>query len=504
MKGEEAYEKLTRLWREAATLASCSAVLEWEQQTTMPARGASHRAAQLSLLAGLHHQRVTDGRLADLIAEVEDSPLMSDPLSVPAVNVREIRRAFRKATKLPQSLVEELARTCSLAQDEWAQARKANDFARFQPWLEKVLELTRQRARAMNADAPMYDVLLDDYEQGATTAALTPLFARLRDELTGMVASITSAPRQPNASILERYYPVDRQQVFGEMAAADLGFDFDRGRLDTTTHPFCTTLGPDDCRILTRYNPRFFSESFFGILHEAGHGMYEQGLNPEQFGLPMGEAVSLGIHESQSRLWENQVGRGEAFWKHYYPKARGVFREALADVSLNDFHFAINHVAPSFIRVEADEVTYNLHILIRFELELALLSGHLPVADLPGEWRSKYRNYLGIEPPNDALGCLQDVHWSAGLIGYFPTYTLGNMYGAQLFDRADQDLGGIDALNQKGQFAELLGWLHEKVHRQGKRYLPAELVRSATGAKPSVEPLLRQLKGRFLPLYGLT
>jgi carboxypeptidase Taq len=254
---------------------------------------------------------------------------------------------------------------------------------------------------------------------------------------------------------------------------------------------------------LTRYNRNFFNESFFGILHEAGHGLYEQGLLPEHYGTPMGEAVSLGIHESQSRLWENSVGRSRPFWRHYYPKARGIFRDALGSLPMEDFYFAVNKVAPSFIRVEADEVTYNLHILIRFELERALISEDLSVDALPAAWNDKYQKYLGILPPDDALGCLQDVHWSAGLIGYFPTYTLGNIYGAQFFNQANTDLGGLDARIAAGEFEGLLGWLREKIHRHGKRYQPVDLVREVVGADPSPEPLVRQLHAKFDELYGL-
>jgi carboxypeptidase Taq len=503
MNRMDAYAALLSLWREAHLIASSAATLEWEQQTTLPTRASEYRAQQIAYLAGLHHEKSTDPRVGDLLHQLESSPVEGDPLSVEAVNVREIRRAYDRQTKLPKSLVEALAQTCSLAQHEWARARQERDFAHFQPWLSKVIELTKSKAIALDPQAPAYDTLLDEYERGATSSQVEEVFTALREPLVRLVQQIGQAKRSAPTEILHRSYPNDRQQIFGEMAAAEIGFDFDRGRLDTTTHPFCTTLGPHDCRILTRYNAHYFNESFFGILHEAGHGLYEQGLQPEHFGTPMGEAVSLGIHESQSRFWENQVGRSRPFWNRFFPRARGVFREALRSVSVDDFHFAVNGVAPSFIRVEADEATYNLHVMIRFELEQAIVSGDLPIADIPRVWNERYRDYLGITPSNDAEGCLQDVHWSAGLIGYFPTYTLGNVYSAQISQAADRDLGGIDGLIERGEFRSLLDWLRDRIHRHGKRYSPRELVRQATGQDLSPAPLLQSLREKLSSLYGL-
>ena len=293
------------------------------------------------------------------------------------------------------------------------------------------------------------------------------------------------------------------QEAFGKLVAGAIGFDFQRGRLDVTHHPFCSSMGPHDCRITTRYDEHYFPMAFFGILHEAGHGLYDQGLPTAHYGLPPGSYVSLGIHESQSRLWENAVGRSRAFWQFFFPVAQQQFPDALADVSLDDFHFAINDVRPSLIRIEADEATYNLHIIIRFELERAALRGDLSVADLPGAWREKYREYLGIEPPNDADGVLQDIHWSAGLIGYFPTYTLGNLYAAQFFQQADADLGGIDDLLSRGEFGPLLQWLRERIHARGQCYSAAELADTVTGKPLTHQPLLDLLRRKFEPLYGI-
>jgi carboxypeptidase Taq len=296
---------------------------------------------------------------------------------------------------------------------------------------------------------------------------------------------------------------VDRQAIFAQAAAAAVGFDFDAGRLDVTAHPFCLTVGPGDCRITTRYNAKHFNEAFFGVLHESGHGMYEQGLDPEHVGTPAGMALSLGIHESQSRLWENQVGRGRPFWEHFFPRGKQVFLDALRDVSLDDWMFAINDVRPSFIRVEADEATYNLHILLRFELERAILKGDLKVADVPRVWNEKFKAFFGLTVPSDAQGCLQDVHWSFGGIGYFPTYTLGNLIAAQLMKKARRDLSGLDDDFRRGEFSRLKGWLNEKVHREGGRYRAQELCRRVTGKPLSHEPLLAYLRGKYAPLYHL-
>jgi carboxypeptidase Taq len=303
--------------------------------------------------------------------------------------------------------------------------------------------------------------------------------------------------------VLEREYPVPRQEVFSQAAASAIGFDFDAGRLDVTTHPFCSTPGPGDCRITTRYNPRYFNEAFFGVLHEAGHGIYEQGLPRQHFGTPAGTHASLGMHESQSRLWENQVGRSRPFWEHFFPRARQVFHAALRDVTLDDFYFAINDVRPSCIRVEADEATYNLHIILRFELEQDLLTGNLPVADVPGAWNEKFEQSLGLKVPDDRRGCLQDVHWSGGGIGYFPTYTLGNLYAAQLMEQAQADLGNLAEDFRRGEFSRLKGWLNEKVHASGRRYPASELCRRITGRDLTPAPLLKYLRAKYAPLYGL-
>ncbi|HWC90652.1 MAG TPA: carboxypeptidase M32, partial [Pirellulales bacterium] len=449
------------------------------------------------------HDRFVDPRIEDWLSALEASPLAADPLSDTGATIRQLRRQYDKKTKLPKRLVEELARTAVLGQQVWQEARANNDFAAFAPLLDRTLTLKREQAEALGYDDNPYDALLDEFEQGERAADVARVLAALRAELVPLVAAIAESRRRPDVSLLARNYPVDRQQAFGHDAAARIGFDFNRGRLDVTAHPFCSGMGPNDCRITTRYQPQFFNSGFFGILHEAGHGIYEQGLRTDQYGLPLGEYVSLGIHESQSRLWENLVGRSRAFWEHFLPEARRRYPEALSDVGLDAFFFAINDVRPSLVRVEADEATYNLHILIRFELEQALLLGDLPIADLPAAWKEQYQRALGIEPQGDADGVLQDIHWSAGLIGYFPTYSLGNLYGAQFFEQADADLDGLAAQFSRGEFEPLKKWLAENIHQHGQRYTAAELIERVTGKPLSHEPLMRHLRGKLGPLYGL-
>jgi carboxypeptidase Taq len=503
MKADAAYAELLRRAREVALLASCEELLGWDELTYMPRGGVEIRARQMALLAGINHEKATDPRIADLLAAVEGTPLVSDPHSPAAVNVRELRRVYDRLTRLPRKLVEEIARVSSVAQQQWAVARRHSEYRRFRPWLQKIVALKRREAEALGYEAVPYDALLDEYEPGATSEAIARLFGALRGELVPLANALTHAPRRPDAGVLHRAYPVERQRAFGEAVAAAIGFDFERGRLDITTHPFFSSIGPGDCRLTARYSADNFSDAFFGILHEAGHGLYEQGLDPAHHGTPLGEAPSLGLHEAQARLWENTVGRSRPFWVHFFPQARRAFPDALRDVTLDDFHFAVNNVEPSSNRVRADEVTYNLHILVRFELERALLSGDLKAVDVPGAWNELYRHYLGVTPKDDAEGCLQDGHWGAGQIGYFPTYTLGNLFGAQLFERAAEDLGDLSEPFARGAFGGLLGWLREKVYRQGHRYPAAELIEQVTGSPPDPRPLVRALRRKYGELYGL-
>lgn len=498
----DAYASLVTHFRELTALQSCSAVLGWDQQTYMPKGGAAYRGEQLALLAKLCHERATDPRVADWLATAEVAPDSAE-----AANVREWRHGYDRATKLPARLVEELALATSAAHEAWETARKEDKFETFRPHLETILKLKREEASALTPLSPrgkgvggegedLYNSLLDEYEPGCTTAQLKALFAELNASLVPLIRKLADGPTA-DTSCLRREFPVDRQKWFAESAAEAIGFDFRAGRLDTTAHPFCTTLGPGDCRLTTRYNPRAFNEAFFGVLHEAGHGMYEQGLPADAFGTPCGSYCSLGVHESQSRLWENQVGRGASFWRHWFPRLKQAFPGVLSDVTADIFLKAVNAVQPSLIRVEADEATYNLHIAIRFELEVALIGGDLSVADLPAAWNDAYEKALGVRPRSDATGCLQDIHWSFGGFGYFPTYTLGNLLAAQLFATATTALPDLNTAIAGGDCVPLLNWLREHIHRHGRRFRAGDLCRNATGVELSAKPLLAYLFGKF-------
>jgi len=499
---DNAYQELNDWMKKTSLLASCGGVLGWDERTYMPRAGSAHRGDQLSLLAGMVHERITDSRVGDMLAGAEGE-LGTDSLAPEAVNVKHWRRWYDRSTKLSKALVEEIARVTTVGQQIWGDAREKNDYAAFKPTLADIVRLKREEASALSDGGGLYDALLDDYEPGETSENLKQVFKSLRDELIPLVEAIQGAKRQPDFGIMLRDFPVDRQESFGKLAAAAVGFDFNAGRLDETTHSFCSGMGPGDTRITTRYDLNEFNQSFFGILHEAGHGLYEQGLSDAHWGTPMGEAVSLGIHESQSRMWENFVGRSPAFWRHFFPQVKELFPEVLSDVTEDAFVFAVNAVKPSTIRVEADEVTYNLHILLRFEMEMALIEDELSVDDVPGLWNEKFEHFFGYPIEKDTDGCLQDIHWSGGGIGYFPTYTLGNLYGAQFFDTAREEVGDLDAQFAAGEFEPLKSWLTEKVYLQSMRYLPVDLVQEITGKPLSHAPLMRHLTTKYSTLYGL-
>ncbi|GAB4160724.1 MAG: carboxypeptidase M32 [Planctomycetaceae bacterium] len=498
------YDELIQHLREVSLLGSCVSVLGWDEQTYLPPAGAEHRANQMSLLAGMRHEKATDKRIGELLDSLEAGGESGADDSPRAVNIREARRQYDRATKLPRTLVEEMSRVTSLSQQAWIEARKNKDFSAFLPWLDQVIGLKREEAEAIGyGDGVPYDALLDDYEPGANTADVKAVFAALRAETVPLVKAIADSDRKPDETIITRSYPIPAQREFGIQAAKAIGFDFNAGRLDEAAHPFCSGFGPGDCRLTTRYDEHHFSGAFFGTLHESGHGIYEQGLDKSAYGTAMGESASLGIHESQSRMWENFVGRSRAFWSYFYDRAQAAFPEALGRTDVDAFYAAINDVRPSFIRVEADEVTYNLHIMLRFELEQQLITGELKPADVPTAWNERFTADFGITPPNDALGCLQDIHWSAGLLGYFPTYALGNMYAAQFFAAANRELGDLNAMFAKGEFAPLKEWLNTNIHQRGKQYHADKLVEVVTGEPLSHEPLMKHLHAKFDAIYGL-
>jgi carboxypeptidase Taq len=503
MRADQAYDELLRRVREETLLTTVEALLDWDEETYMPPGGVENRSEQLALVAGLLHERGTDPRVGELLAIVEHSDLVADAGGPAAVNVRALRREYDRFVRLPRTLVQDVARTTALAQKAWASARGASDFARFRPWLERIVALKRAEAECVGYGDEPYDALLEDFEPGLRSAVVARLFDALRRELVPLAERIVGAPRQPDQAVLRRHFPRDRQRRFGERVAGAVGFDFGRGRMDLGVHPSCIGMGPGDCRITLRFDDRDFAGGLLTILHEVGHGLYELGLDPEHYGTPMGEVASVGMDESQARFWENRVGRDRRFWDHFYPHARELFPESLGDVSTDEFHFAINRVAPSLIRIHADEVTYNLHVMIRFDLERALLSGALPVADLPGAWNAAYRQTLGIAPRTDTEGCLQDGHWADGMIGYFPTYALGDVFAAQLYACAELELGSLGEQFALGEFAPLAQWLGRRVYRQGGRHPSARLIELVTGSPPDHRPLVRLLKAKYETLYDI-
>ena len=502
MTARDTYEKLRAHLKEYSTLDSTSSLAEWDQETYMPAGGGEARTNMLGLLARLTHEMFTDPRVNDWLTECESSELAGGD-TVEAANIRELRRKYDRQARLPREFVQEEARLTSKAQQVWSQARKKSDFAMFAPYLEKVIAMQREKADLFGFTTEAYDALMDDYEPGATAAEIESVFAGLLPELVSLNARLKDAPRRPDIGIIKRPYDVPKQRIFAETVVAALGYDFDEGRIDEVAHPFCTSFGPGDHRICTRYYPEDLAEGLTGVVHETGHALYDMGLNREDYGMPTGDATSLGIHESQSRMWENQVGRSRGFWEYFFPQARRIFRESLQGVSLEQFYHAMNYSTPSFIRVEADEATYNLHIMLRFELERAILRGELKTADIPGEWNKRFKEYFGLDVDKDSNGCLQDVHWAIGCIGYFPTYCLGNLYAAQFYAKANGEMPGLESDFARGDFSRLLGWLRKNIHVHGSRYRAADLCLRVTGKPLSHRPLVDYMKAKYEDIYGI-
>ncbi len=489
------YDKIVERCREIALYQSTASLLRWDQETFLPRRGQAYRAEQCAFFGGKVHRLFVAEEVGGWIADCEDAGL--EPGGVEAANLRDWRWSYDRSTKLPAEFVEEAERARALAMPAWAEARAKSEFGLFRPHLEKVVEINRRKAELLGYGEEPYDALLESYERGATTAGVAELFGRLKPQLVEIGQAAARRSEAVPGDLLHGDYPEGAQRAFNREVAEAIGFDFEGGRIDTTAHPFCSGLAPGDTRLTTRYESGDFSSSFYGVLHEAGHGLYEQGLPEEHYGTPAGSSVSLGIHESQSRLWENHVGRQAAFWEHWFPRAAHHF-DALRDRSADDLAAAAARSQPSFIRVEADEATYDLHVILRFEIERALIGGELEVADLPAYWNTKFREFFGLEVKRDAEGCLQDIHWSMGALGYFPTYTLGNLGAAQLFATACCERPEIPAELASGQYATLLGWLREKVHRHGSQMLPQDLIEAATGAPLSADAHLEHLRGRYL------
>jgi carboxypeptidase Taq len=499
-------EKLDELKKRFAVvndLMQAAAVLSWDQQTYMPSRGVSARAEQLATLDKLAHEHFIADENGALLDDLSDSAVTLPYDSDEASLIRVTRREYDKAKRVPPALVEEMTRAASLAFEAWQQARAESSFKLFLPYLEKNVELRIQLADCLGYNNRVYDALLDRYEPEMTTAQVEAIFAPLRKEIVALVQQITRRADTVDDAVLHREYDEQKQWDFGVQVIKRIGFDFERGRQDKSAHPFTTGFGLDDVRITTRINKNFLPTMLFGTIHETGHALYDMGYRAELERTPLAGGASLGAHESQSRMWENMVGRSRGFWQYWFPHLQEIFPAQTTDQNAETFYRAINKVAPSLIRVEADEVTYGLHIMLRFEIENALVERKFKVADVPEAWNAKMKEYLGIVPPNDAQGCLQDVHWAYGDLGYFATYSLGSMFAAQLYEKALRDHPAIPEQIARGEFAELLNWLRQTVHTHGRKFTLAELARRATGEPLQARSYVAYLKKKFGEIYGM-
>ena len=505
MAFRETLEKLHTIDRESRHLEKALAVLRWDQETYLPEKGVEERSEQLALLEGIAHERLTSpetGQLLSGLGSTRENPGGDEKL--PALErdfLKTLRRNYDRAILLPGDFVSAAARAEGLSQAAWVSARRDNDFSVFLPHLVKMIDFARQKAVYWGWQDNPYDGLLDIYEPGMGADAIAAVFTPLGQRLSALLRKIASKPRPDNSFLLAEF-ELENQACFSRDLLKRLGFDSQRGRLDVSAHPFTTILGSDDVRITTRYLPRQVLSGIFATIHEAGHAFYEMDLPAEIRGSCLADGASMGIHESQSRLWENVIGRSKPFWEGMLPVLRSYFPAALFQATTDDFYPAINLVEPSFIRVEADEVSYSLHVILRFELERELLSGSLNPAELPDVWRSKMKELLGVEPETDSQGVLQDVHWSMGAFGYFPSYALGNLYGLEFWQKLKSDLPGTETLIAEGNFTPIRDWLRDTIYVWGRRLEPPLLLKTVTGKALSSEPFLAYIESKYAGIYG--
>jgi len=499
---QDAYGKLVERLGEVYDLGAAAGLLSWDQRTKMPAAGARARADQLATLTRLAYERFTADEIGELLEELKPYEASLDYDSDEASLVRVARRDYEKARRVPLELRAETARAAALAEPVWREARLASDFDSFLPHLERAIELKREYVACFEPYDDPYDPLLDDYEPEMKTAEVRRVFADLKAGLVPLVAAIAERSDAAEVPQLVGPFPLEAQQEVELTLLRAFGFTDEEWRLDETAHPFASKGGPQDIRLTTRHVPDSLT-SLFACMHEFGHGLYEHQVDRGLYRTPLQRGASLGVHESQSRMWENMVGRSLAFWRGFYPTLQAAFPDALAGLDVDGFYRAVNRVEPSLVRIHADEVTYNLHIILRFELEQELIGGRLPAHELPAAWDARVEQYLGIEVPDVADGCLQDVHWSSGSFGYFPTYALGNVVAGQLWERIRADLPDLEQAIERGEFAPLREWLREHVHRHGRKFLPRELVERVVGAAIDPQPLLGYLRAKFGAIYGL-
>ncbi len=498
----EKINRLKQIMEEVADLGSAASLLGWDQQTYMPIGGGEARGHQLATIGKLAHQKATSDEVGKLLDDLKKEFNGADPVSDDAAMVRVAARDYDKAVRVPSEFISEQAIVTTKAFEAWAEARSKSDFSIFRPHLEKVVELVKKYVSFFPPGDHPYDTLLDDYEPGMKTAEVQAIFNGLRPKQVELIKAISKRP-QVNDKFLHKKYNENKVWDFSAGVTRNFGYDWSRGRMDKAPHPFESSFSVNDVRITNRFEPNSPLATIFSGMHEAGHAMYEQGINLSYERTALAHGTSLAVHESQSRMWENLVGRSLPFWEHVYPQLKKTFPSQLDGVGLKNFYKAINKVEPSFIRVNADEATYNLHIMLRLEIEIAMVAGKIAIKDLPQIWNSKMEEYLGVTPPNDALGVLQDIHWSIGSIGYFSTYALGNLVSAQLWEQINKDIKDLDTQISKGKFEALLGWLRENIHKHGRKYDPQVLVKKVTGSKITPEPYVRYLKTKYSEIYGL-
>lgn len=493
--------KLKKILNEVCDINSAIAVLGWDQQTYMPQGGAEERAGALGTLSELSHIKFTAAETGKILDSLDHELKNLDPDSDDACLIKVARREYNKKTKVPAPFVAEMAETSAIAQHVWEKARETSDFKIFAPHLEKIFEQKKRYAGFFGPYEHVYDPLLDDYEPGMKISDVKAIFEKVKPAQVELIKKI-SCSKQVDNSFLFKNYDEKKQWDFGVKVLNSFGYDWNRGRQDKTIHPFTTTFGLGDVRITTRIHLNNIGSGLFSSMHEGGHAIYEQGINMGLRRTPLATGASLAVHESQSRLWENLVGRSAGFWTFFYPMLQKEFPEQLGNVSFEAFYKGINRVEPSLVRVEADEATYNLHVMLRLEIETGIMEDKIKVIDLPEIWNTKMHEYLGVTPENDAEGVLQDVHWSCGLVGYFPTYALGNMISAQLWDCINKDIPSLNEEIRNGNFTNLRLWLKEKLHRHGSKFQPADLVKRITGTNINPEPYIRYLNKKYGAIYG--
>jgi len=498
----EKMQQLIELSAEITDLSHINAVLGWDQQINMPPGGAEERGAQSAALGRIIHEKFTSDEVGQLIADLEEEVGDLNAETDEARAVKVAKREYEKQTKVPLPLLMEFIQTTTMAHESWLEAKNKSDFSLFQPHLKKIVELRQQYAELFKPYDHVYDPLLDDYEPGMKTAEVKEIFNKLRPQQVALLQAIAEK-EPPDDSFIKQYYKEEYQEIIGRYVITRFGYDWNRGRLDIAPHPFTTEFGYGDVRISTRYLKDDAGSALFSTMHEAGHAMYGQGVPEKYKRHPLGGAASLAIHESQSRLWENIIGRSKEFWSFFYPSLQMLFPQYLSDISVEEYYRGINKVEPSLIRVEADEATYNMHIMLRLEIEIGLMEGTMKVEDLPEIWNAKMQDYLGITPPDDAQGVLQDVHWSAGMIGYFPTYALGNLASVQLWDKLVEENPNVYDEIAQGKFDTILGWMREHVHQYGSKFEPQEIMLNATGSKITPEPYIAYLKKKYGDIYDL-